>query len=121
MEDILHPQILIEMVSQMENAGYEGKEKAVAVEVPLLFESGMDEQFDITIVVTANDPDLVKRISDRDKVTKSNAQKMLDLQMSQEEKTARADYCIFNRGTSAELFESVDNLFDKIQKEFLTT
>jgi dephospho-CoA kinase len=120
-EDILHPQILIEMVSQMENAGYEGKKKAVAVEVPLLFESGMDEQFDITIVVTANDLDLVKRISDRDKVTKSNAQKMLDLQMSQEEKMARADYSILNRGTNAELFESVDNLLDKIQKEFLTT
>ena len=50
MEDILHPQILMEMVSQIENAVYKDK-KAVAVEVPLLFELGMEKQFDATVVV----------------------------------------------------------------------
>lgn len=120
MEDILHPQILSEMVFQIENAMYKDK-KAVAVEVPLLFELGMEKQFDVTIVVAAQDMDLVKRISKRDKVSKENAQKMLDLQMTQEEKMAMADHVVINKGTMAELFESVDNLFDKIQKEFLTT
>ncbi|MDA3787541.1 MAG: dephospho-CoA kinase [Desulfobacula sp.] len=120
MEDILHPQILNEMILQIENAMYKDK-KAVAVEVPLLFELGMEKQFDVTIVVTAQDMDLVKRISKRDKVSKENAQKMLDLQMAQEDKMAMADHVVINKGTMAELFESVDNLFDKIQKEFLTT
>lgn len=120
MEDILHPQILNEMVLQIENAMYKDK-KAVAVEVPLLFELGMEKQFDVTIVVVAQDMDLVKRISKRDKVSKANAQKMLDLQMVQEDKMAMADHVVINKGTMAELFESVDNLFDKIQKEFLTT
>ena len=120
MEDILHPQILSEMVLQIENAMYKDK-KAVAVEVPLLFELGMEKQFDVTIVVAAQDMDLVKRISKRDKVSKENAQKMLDLQMAQEDKMAMADHVVINNGTIAELFESVDNLFDKIQKEFLTT
>ncbi len=120
MEDILHPQILSEMVLQIENAMYKDK-KAVAVEVPLLFELGMEKQFDVTIVVAAQDMDLVKRISKRDKVSKENAQKMLDLQMAQKDKMAMADHVVINKGTMAELFESVDNLFDKIQKEFLTT
>jgi len=119
MENILHPQIIKEMVSQMKKAEYKNK-KAVAVEVPLLFELGMEKQFDITIAVVAQDMDLVKRISDRDNVTLKNAQKMLDLQMSQEDKRTMADHVIVNRGTRSELFESVDNLFDKIQKEFLT-
>lgn len=119
-EDILHPQILMELISRMETADYKDK-RAVAVEVPLLFESGMEKYFDVTIVVTAKHQDLIKRISQRDNVTKEDAQKMLDLQMSQEDKTALADYVIPNKGTNAELFESVDNLFDKIQKEFLTT
>jgi len=120
LENILHPQIIKEMIFQMENADCRGK-KAVAVEVPLLFELGMDEQFDVTIVVAAQDMDLVKRISQRDNVTEKDAQKMLDLQMSQEEKMARADHIVINKGSRSELFESVDNLFDKIQKEFLTT
>ena len=121
MENILHPQILREMIFQMETAVYTDKKRAVAVEVPLLFESGMAQYFDVTIVVAAKDKDLVKRICDRDMVTKQDAQKMLDLQMPQDEKTARADHVIINKGTNAELSESVDNLFEKIQKEFLTT
>jgi dephospho-CoA kinase len=120
MENILHPQIIRQMVFQIENALYE-KEKAVAVEVPLLFELGMEKQFDVTIVVASQDMDLVNRISQRDNVTKKDAQKMLNLQMSQADKMARADHIIINGGTPSELFESVDNIFDKIQKEFLTT
>ncbi|NOX35736.1 MAG: dephospho-CoA kinase [Deltaproteobacteria bacterium] len=121
MEDILHPRILGEMVFQMEHAEYANKKKAVAVEVPLLFETGMDEQFDVTIVVAGMDTELLKRISGRDNVSMANARKMLDLQMSQEEKIKRADHVIANKGTRSELFDSVDNLFDKIQKDFLTT
>ncbi len=118
-EDLLHPRILEQMMLQIKAQDYTDI-KAVAVEVPLLFESGMDQFFDLTIAVMAKDQDLVKRISRRDQVKETDAQKMLGLQMPQEEKTARADHVIFNLGTSAELFESVDILFHKIQKEFLT-
>ena len=120
LEGILHPQIMKEMLVQMETAVYEAK-KMVAVEVPLLFETGMDRLFDLTIVVMADDHDLVKRISERDTVTQTDARKMLGLQMSQQEKSQRADHVIINRGTLPELFDSVDDLFDRIQKEFLTT
>ena len=63
----------------------------------------------------------MERICKRDNVSKENAQKMLALQMAQADKMAMADHVIINKGTRSELFESVDNLFDKIQKEFLTT
>lgn len=120
MEAILHPLIRKEMVARMEAAGDEGGKNAVAVEVPLLFETDMAGLFDVTIVVAALYPDLAQRICGRDNVTEKEAQKMLDLQMSQEEKIKRADHVITNKGTPSELFDSVDNLFDKIQKEFLT-
>lgn len=119
METLLHPLILEQMMLQISTAEYKNI-KAVAVEVPLLFESGMDQFFDVTIAVTAKDQDLIKRISGRDRVKEIDAKKMLNLQMPQEEKMARADHILYNTGTSAELFESVDILFNKIQKEFLT-
>ncbi|MBU1193945.1 MAG: dephospho-CoA kinase [Proteobacteria bacterium] len=121
MEDILHPRILEEMIFQMAHADYTGRKKAVAVEVPLLFETGMERYFDLTIAVIADFPELIDRISSRDKVMEKDARKMLELQMSQEHKSARADYVIKNTGTLPELFDSVDNIFEKIQKEFLTT
>jgi len=120
MENILHPQIIEEMVCQMETAPVE-HHNAVVVEVPLLFELGMGKLFDATIAVMAQDTALVKRICDRDNVTRENAQKVLDLQLSQEDKRKMADHVILNTGTKSELFESVDNLFEKIQKEFLTS
>ena len=115
MENILHPLILSKVIFQMANSVYRQK-KAVAVEVPLLFESGMEKYFDVSIAVMAQSGDLVARIADRDSVSKDNAQKMLDLQMPQKEKIARADYVIENFGTSSELFESVENLFARIEK-----
>ncbi len=120
MEAVVHPQVLEKMVFQMEQADYEGKIKACAVEVPLLFETGMEKHFDLSIAVIADDTALLKRVSQRDNVAEKNVQKMLDAQMTQKEKEKRADYIIKNTGTNTELFESVDNLFHKIQKEFLT-
>lgn len=118
-ENILHPLINREMVSSMEGAIYKDI-KAVAVEVPLLFETGMEGQFDLTIAVTAQPKELVRRVSGRDNVTLNDARKMLDLQMSQEDKMKRADRVIINKGRRSELFDSVDKLFGEIQKEFLT-
>lgn len=121
MEAALHPKILEEMISQMEHADYTGKKNAVAVEVPLLFETGMETYFDLSIAVLSGRQQLVQRISARDGVAGDQASGLLDLQMSQEEKSNRADYRIKNNGSLPELFDMVDNIFAEIEKEFLTT
>jgi len=119
LESLLHPLIIEEMTSQMEDAVY-GREPACVVEVPLLFELGMEDKFDVTIVVVAARSVLLERISRRDKVSMESAGKMLDLQMAQKEKIKQADHVIENRGKPGELFESVEKLYTKIKKEFLT-
>lgn len=120
LEDVLHPLILEEMTAQMDSARQNGF-KMVVVEVPLLFESGMDRFFDVTIAVAGSAGELVKRISKRDGVSMGEAQKMLDLQMPQQEKMQKADYVIKNIAGLAELFDLVANLCKRIEKEFLTT
>jgi dephospho-CoA kinase len=117
MESVLHPLILKELVSQMNSAEYKDK-KAVAVEVPLLFELDMEPLFDVTITVIAEDVDLVKRICERDCVKKQDALKILALQMPQKEKQKKADYVIVNKGNTAQLFKYVETLFDNIQIEY---
>jgi dephospho-CoA kinase len=115
MEGILHPEILDELFLQIKTTEYK-KEKAVAVEVPLLFELDMGIQFDVTITVAAKDSDLAVRISSRDGVSLENAQKILDLQMPQSEKIQRSDHVISNNGTTRELFDSVDELYARLKK-----
>ncbi len=119
LEGLIHPIILEEMVLQMETADYD-REAACAVEVPLLFELGMGKKFDVIVTVVAEKSELLGRISRRDKVSMESAGKILDLQMTQDEKIKQADYVIINKGTPVELFESVENCYIKIKKEFLT-
>jgi len=114
MESILHPLILKKMIKEMASDEYRDK-KAVAVEVPLLFELGMEKYFDVTIIVIADDKDLVERICSRDCVEKKDALKMLALQMPQKEKEKKADYAVINKKSRSALFESVKTLYENIQ------
>ena len=119
-EALLHPLIFERLFRQMAAADY-GFEKACAAEVPLLFETGMENKFDAVVVVTAPDALLAQRIAARDGVRSADARKMLSLQMDQKKKVALSDYVIHNQGKPGEVFESVANLYAEIKKEFLTT
>ena len=115
LEAILHPGIIREMVRQMEAAPYK-REKACAVEVPLLFELGMEKYFDTTLVVTAGQDQLEQRISARDGVDGDAARKMLALQMDQAEKVRRADHVVENRGSESGLCERLKTLYEALKK-----
>ena len=119
LESILHPVINREMIRQMDEAILV-KKKSCAVEVPLLFELGMEILFDVTIVVTAAREVLVTRISTRDGVSPDSAAKMLDIQMPQSEKMQKADFIIENSGDPAAIFSSVNFLYQKLVKQRLT-
>ena len=119
LESILHPIIISETVRLMEEAVH-SKQKSCAVEVPLLFELGMENLFDVVVVVTASDSTLVDRISRRDGVNRESAQKLLAIQMPQSEKVRKADYVIENRGEPEAVFKSVDGLYQKLVNQRLT-
>lgn len=119
LESILHPIIISETVSLMDEAVH-SKQKSCAVEVPLLFELGMENLFDVVVVVTASDSALVERISRRDGVDRESAQKLLAIQMPQSEKVQKADYVIENRGEPEAVFNSVGVLYRKLINQRLT-
>ncbi|HCY88546.1 MAG TPA: dephospho-CoA kinase, partial [Desulfobacteraceae bacterium] len=96
------------------------KEAACAVEVPLLFELGMEDHFDVTVAVVTEDATLVERIAARDGVEPDSARKMLALQMPQGEKMSRADHVIRNKGDEDQLAARVDALWNTLRKQRLT-
>ncbi len=119
LEAILHPVIIEETVRLMDDALC-SKKVSCAVEVPLLFELGMEHLFDVVVVVTAADDTLVDRISCRDGVDRESAQKLLAIQMPQSEKVKRADCVIENRGEPDAVFRSVEVLYRKLVNQRLT-
>jgi dephospho-CoA kinase len=86
--------------------------RAAVVEVPLLFESEMEGVFDHTIAVSAHDDLRAERIGVRGHagVTEREAR-----QLSQEEKSQRADFSVRNDGTLEELERELSSVLATIE------
>jgi dephospho-CoA kinase len=85
--------------------------RAAAVEVPLLFESGMDSVFDSTIAVVAQESVRSERAAARGHAA---ADSRAAQQLSQDEKASRADFVVRNDGTLPELREELSRVLDNI-------
>jgi dephospho-CoA kinase len=80
-----------------------GVEVAV-IEVPLLFEAGMEAAFDETVAVVADDSIRERRLAERGQAGLEGRE---ERQLSQDEKAARADHAIQNDGTIEELERAI--------------
>ena len=93
LEAILHPMIQQVMLRRMDDAAREGA-KIVILDVPLLFETGMDALCDETWVVYAGRETQIARIVARDGMSREAAEARIDSQMSTEARIERADFAI---------------------------
>jgi dephospho-CoA kinase len=84
---------------------------AAVVEVPLLFESGMDGAFDATIAVIAGEDVRASRAHARghEALAERSAR-----QLSQQEKAHRATYVVVNDGTVEELESKLSALLEML-------
>ena len=88
LEAITHPLVQQQMLDAVEAAGAMGT-KVVILDVPLLFETGMDVLCDETWTVTADPENQLERVMQRG-LTREQAQARIDSQMSTEERNARS-------------------------------
>ena len=95
-----------------ELASRETPPPAAVVEVPLLFESGMDQAFDHTIAVIADDDLRAERIGERGHTGVASRESR---QLSQDEKSERADFTVRNDGTVGELEEVLTGILETIE------
>jgi dephospho-CoA kinase len=85
--------------------------RAAVVEVPLLFESGMEVGFDATIAVIADEEVRADRAAARGH---ASVAERAGRQLSQEEKAQRADYEVRNDGTLEELREKLSRVLARL-------
>ncbi|QNQ80122.1 dephospho-CoA kinase [Lactobacillus sp. PV034] len=112
---ITHPWIKHEAMQQMVIFHQLGH-KLCVVDVPLLFESGWDEDVDRTIVIAAKQDLEVKRLMERNNLDRQAALERIQSQMPLAEKIKRADYTIENNGTIAELEHQLADLLKMLRK-----
>jgi dephospho-CoA kinase len=81
------------------------------VEVPLLFESGMERAYDATIAVIADEDTRAERAGARGH---ASVEQRAGRQLTQEEKAEKADYTVRNDGTLDELRENLSRVLARL-------
>jgi dephospho-CoA kinase len=116
---IVHPYVAKEIQERLENLETQGV-KMVLVEVPLLFEAGLAGGYDRVIVVDAGTAEQVQRLQTRDHRGEGEIQGIIEAQMRLQDKVARADYVVNNRGSLDETRSQVERIWHDLQKIILT-
>ena len=114
LESILHPAIRALRAERVERHRAEGAELVVS-EIPLLFETGIEGDFDVSVLVYAPDALRLERLVTRRGLSEAEARRIMDAQMDQAEKRARADIVIDNAGTEAELAAAADRVLAELR------
>ena len=116
LERFIHPEISKLILRKTAKAEEDG-DRVVLIEVPLLFELGLEERFDVVVVVSTDFELRVKRLMDRDNISREEAENLLNVQMPNKDKVERAEFVLTNEGSKDQLKKSVDLFYKKfIQK-----
>lgn len=111
LNEIVHPEVILKARRDMTSAEREGIALFV-VDVPLLFEAGLEQYLDYTVVVVANEELRIKRASARGTLTADDIRRRTQLQLSDDERIVMTDFVIDNNGSLAELHEQLQDLYD---------
>ena len=87
--------------------------RAAVVEVPLLFEAGLQDGYDATIAVLADEDLRRSRAAARGQVLLEERDAR---QLSQREKAARATFVVRNDGTEQDLARQLSEVLDKLDR-----
>lgn len=113
LESILHPAVRQEINRLFETVKSNKTYRFFAAEVPLLYEAGMQDDFDTVITVVAEPKIARQRVIDTKEFDRRS-----QFQFSQSAKQAKADYVITNQGDLFALKAQILTLIPQLCKEY---
>lgn len=115
LEEVVHPAVrsLRDAWTEVQRAG--GAPLA-AWEVPLLYETGMEKEVDVVVLVDAPASLRRRRIMETRGLDATTAEAMIASQGPAEGKRGRADYVVENGGALAELAERAAGVLDELRR-----
>jgi len=115
LESIIHPEVYRRISEWFANQR-PGTRFAIA-DIPLLFETGHEHDFDSVIVCACEPFEQLRRLIERDGLSEADARARLAAQWPIAEKIARADYVIRTDGTYEATDALVHDVFDALTTE----
>ena len=86
----------------------------IIIDVPLLFETGMDKIFNKIIVVYSDRETQINRLMKRDNIDRETAIKTIETQIDIKEKTSKNYMLVDNSGTFENTEIQVQKIFERL-------
>ena len=115
LNDLVHPRVAAALQRRLKELERQGV-GLVLVDVPLLFEAGLESAYDRVIVVYVDPEDQVRRLQDRDGRGDEEIAGLLKAQWPLADKASRADFVVDNRGPLEETGKQVQEIWAELQK-----
>ncbi len=116
LERLTHPEIFRLFEEKVAAIESRHEDAVVVVEVPLLIELGIQDRFDVVVLVEAGSDVQKSRLMARDGSSAAEAEALLGIQMAVEKKRPYADYVVKNRGPLKEMEVAVRKIYRKITR-----
>lgn len=111
---ITHPYIISEIKRLLNDYRKSAPDSIVVLDVPLLFETGLERMVDEVWVVYVDHQTQLERLMKRDGLSVEDALRKISSQIPLEEKIKLADHVIDNRGDPQETFLQVKRLWESL-------
>lgn len=112
LEDLLHPQVRREIQHRILQAAKQSDTAMIVADVPLLFEAGFDNLFDVIAVVRSNQRLQIERLKRSRQMSRRQVLARLAHQWPQQNKLQQADFIIDNRSTQAKTRSQVKAIWE---------
>ncbi|HHV93623.1 MAG TPA: dephospho-CoA kinase [Firmicutes bacterium] len=110
---IVHPKVIAMIEEGIEGARKQG-EPLVFVDVPLLYETGLEKRMDTVIVVAVDYETQLQRLQERDNLSREEAECRVASQMPLALKAQQAEYVVDNSGSIEETRLQVKKIVDDL-------
>lgn len=116
LDAIVHPRVIKKINEEIRSLAKRSDTPFVVHEAALIFEAGVDKDMDYVVVVDAEEETRIRRVMERDGVSREEVMRRINSQMPAERKRKLADFVISNDGDLKTLEEKVKFLFSLFTK-----
>lgn len=114
LESVIHPEVRKRTLAVIESTP---PEKVLLLVSPLMFETGQNQLCEQVVVISTIPTRQIERATKRDSVSAESVTKIMNQQITDQQRVELADTVIYNNDTLEALFAQLDNLAEQWKKK----
>ena len=115
LEAIVHPVVYGAIERWSDTLLQNGQHTVAIADIPLLFETGRESDFDAVVVAACRPAQQIERLVSRSGLTRADAERRINIQLPLADKARRADYVIDTSGSFDETDAEVNRVWQELK------